>query len=67
MILLLVIPVWISLVVLTLTVCASARRGDSDWRALGARPAERSPRLPLSQAQVEQGQSSAEDARRVAA
>jgi hypothetical protein len=67
MILLLVIPVWGFLLVLTLTVCATARQGDSDWRAVGAAQADRSPRLPLSQAPAEQGQPSAEDTRRVAA
>jgi len=67
MILLLVIPVWIFLLVLTLTVCATARQGDSDWSSVGADPADRAPRLPLSQAPVEQEQPPADRARRVAA
>ena len=67
MILLLVIPVWTSLIVLALAVCAAARQGDSDWRAVGAAHADRSPRLPLSQAPTEQGQPPAEETRRVAA
>ncbi|MGA9284787.1 MAG: hypothetical protein WBV85_05030 [Solirubrobacteraceae bacterium] len=67
MILLIAIPIWTFLIVLTLTVCAMARQGDSNRRAVGVAQADRSPRLPLSQAPTEQGQPSAEDARRVAA
>lgn len=67
LILLVAIPIWTFLIALTLTVCATARQGDSNRRAVGVAHADRSPRLLLSQAPTEQGQPSAEDARRVAA
>lgn len=67
LILLLIVPIWTFLIVLTLTVCATARQGDSNRRAAGFAQADRSLRLPLSQAPIEHGQPSAEDSKRVAA
>lgn len=67
MILLLTIPIWIALVVLTLTVCASTRQRDLNQNPLGTTDAERSPRLSLPEAPAEYGRPPADDARRVAA
>jgi len=67
MFLLVIVPAWTFLFVLTLTVCASGRQGGSNRRAVGLALADRSPRLPLPEVPAQQGRPPAEDARRVAA
>jgi len=83
LLLLLSLPVWIALAVLTLTVCASTRQGDLNQiplggaaakhssglsnNSLGSSSAERSPCLSLPEAPAGYGRPPVEDARQVAA